>query len=402
MDSTQLTLLALGLGTIIGGSVVAVIFLALGARNRAHAQASMAIPDGVREVLGGMDDAAVVVAPSFLIVAASAPAAGFGMQQGGTLTGDSLRALVRAARSTDRAESETLRLQREVAPATPRLVIARASVISPRLTLVVVRDITERERVEEMRRDFVSNTSHELKTPVGAITLLAEAVESAADDPDQVRKFAARLSAEAGRLGNLTSRIMSLSRLQASVEVTNDRDVAIDEIVTSAIESHAVEAESAWITIVRGGERGLYVRGDVQVLSDAVGNLIANAIAYSPAGGEVGVGREGGRWGRGDRRDRPGHRDSRGRAAACVRAVLPCGPGAFSTDRRYGPRARHRQARRAAARRTSRAVVASWKRLDIHHPPTCDPGARRPGCRSQEGEEEAQEEFRATERRAGR
>ena len=290
MDSTQLTLLALGLGTIIGGSVVAVIFLALGARNRAHAQASMAIPDGVREVLGGMDDAAVVVAPSFLIVAASAPAAGFGMQQGGTLTGDSLRALVRAARSTDRAESETLRLQREVAPATPRLVVARASVISPRLTLVVVRDITERERVEEMRRDFVSNTSHELKTPVGAITLLAEAVESAADDPDQVRKFAARLSAEAGRLGNLTSRIMSLSRLQASVEVTNDRDVAIDEIVTSAIESHAVEAESAWITIVRGGERGLYVRGDVQVLSDAVGNLIANAIAYSPAGGEVGVG----------------------------------------------------------------------------------------------------------------
>ena len=75
----------------------------------------------------------------------------------------------------------------------------------------MLRDITERERVEEMRRDFVANTSHELKTPVGAVSLLSEAIMSAADDPDQVRIFAARLSAEAARLAGLTSRIMSLS-----------------------------------------------------------------------------------------------------------------------------------------------------------------------------------------------
>ena len=94
-----------------------------------------------------------------------------------------------------------------------------------------------------MRRDFVANTSHELKTPVGAVSLLAEAIESAADDPDQVRNFAGRLTAEAARLAQLTSRIMNLSRLQAADELTDERDVAVDEIVTSAVEAHAIQAD---------------------------------------------------------------------------------------------------------------------------------------------------------------
>jgi two-component system, OmpR family, sensor histidine kinase SenX3 len=169
-------------------------------------------------------------------------------------------------------------------------VTARASGITPRLTLLVIRDITERERVEEMRRDFVANTSHELKTPVGAVTLLAEAIESAADDPDQVRHFARRLGAEASRLGQLTSRIMNLSRLQAADDLTELRDVSIDEVLTAAIESQTVAADAAQIAVVRGGERGAYVRGDVQVLTEAIANLVANAIAYSPPGSQVGVG----------------------------------------------------------------------------------------------------------------
>src|SRR3546814_8832813 len=67
-------------------------------------------------------------------------------------------------------------------------------------------------------------------------------------------------------------------------------DLSVDEVVTSAVESHAIQADSASVTLVRGGTRGLYVRGDAQVLTEAVGNLIANAIAYSPAGSSVGVG----------------------------------------------------------------------------------------------------------------
>ncbi|CAI9387355.1 sensor histidine kinase [Microbacterium sp. T2.11-28] len=287
MDSTQLALIALGVGTLIGCALAALLLVALRARDAARLQASSDLPDGTRAVLQGMDEVAVVVDSSLHIVAASAPAELFGMVEGELLSSDELRDLVRSARSTARPEAETLRLRRGVEL---RSVTARASSISARLTLVVIRDITERERVEEMRRDFVANTSHELKTPVGAVTLLAEAIESAADDPDQVRHFAGRLGAEASRLGQLTSRIMNLSRLQAADDLTELRDVSIDEVLTAAIESQTIAADAAQITIVRGGVRGAWVRGDVQVLTEAIANLVANAVAYSPSGSTVGVG----------------------------------------------------------------------------------------------------------------
>ncbi|MCP2637582.1 ATP-binding protein [Microbacterium sp. HD4P20] len=289
MHTTQLALLALLAGIVIGGSISAVIVVSLRARDRARAETSLDIPDGVREVLHGMDDAAVVVDASSTVLAASAAAAPFDLIEGRALPADELRHVARGARSAETTATETLRLRRGAPPAEPRLVVVRASRISPRLTLLVLRDITERERVEEMRRDFVANTSHELKTPVGAVSLLAEAIESAADDPPQVRIFAARLSAEASRLALLTSRIMNLSRLQASDELTQ-QDVSIDEVVASALDAHAIQADSAGVDVVRGGTRGVYVRGDAQVLSEAVGNLIANAIAYSPRGSSVGIG----------------------------------------------------------------------------------------------------------------
>ncbi|KAA9148975.1 two-component sensor histidine kinase [Microbacterium lushaniae] len=290
MDRTQLVLLALILGVIVGGSVVLLIAYAFRVRDRQRAETSSHVPDGVTLVLRAMDDPAFVSDASSTVLAASAPVEVFGVRVGEVIPGEELRHVARAARDTGAPVVRNLRLRRGPAPAEPRLVSARATSISPRLTLVVLRDITEQERVEEMRRDFVANTSHELKTPVGAVSLLSEAIEMAADDPAQVRIFAARLTAEAARLAALTTRIMSLSRLQASDELREVRDVSVDEVVTSAVESHALQADSASVTIVRGGTRGLHVRGDAQVLSEAVGNLIANAIAYSPAGSSVGVG----------------------------------------------------------------------------------------------------------------
>lgn len=290
MNPTQLALVALLAGAVVGILVSALVSSALRARDRAIAQADGDVPPGARAVLAALDEAALIVDSSFVIVATSPSAELFGLREGEAVPGDELRELLRSSRGVPHSETGTLRLRRGVAPAEPRLIVARASGITPRLTLVLVRDITERERVAEMRRDFVANTSHELKTPVGAVTLLAEAIESAADDPEQVRRFATRLSAEAMRLGNLTSRIMSLSRLQSSDQLTELRDVAVDEVITSAIETHAIAAESAGVALVRGGDRGLFVRGDVQVLSEAVGNLIANAIAYSPPASHVGVG----------------------------------------------------------------------------------------------------------------
>ncbi|WP_405372494.1 MULTISPECIES: sensor histidine kinase [unclassified Microbacterium] len=287
MDSTQLALLALIVGAIIGAFAVGLIVFAVRSRDQTRRVTSVEVPDGTGAVLQGMDDAAVIVDASLLVLASSAPAEVFSLRVGDTLHADELRALVRSVRASGAASTETMQLNRGVEP---RLVAARASVITPRLTLIVIRDITERERVAQMRRDFVANTSHELKTPVGAVMLLAEAIESAADDPDQVRHFAGRLTGEASRLGQLTSRIMNLSRLQSSDDITEMRDVSIDEVVTTAIESQSITAEASGITVARGGERGLYVRGDPQILTEAVGNLVANAIAYSPAGAQVGVG----------------------------------------------------------------------------------------------------------------
>ncbi|WP_347346224.1 ATP-binding protein [Microbacterium sp.] len=290
MDSTQVALLALAVGAVVGGGVVGLVVIALRVRDRARTVASADVPEGVREVLAGMDDAAVVVDSSLAVVAASAPAEPYGMTVGATLPGSELRALVRAARAAAHPEAELMRVQRGGVLVEPRVVMARASAIGSRLTLLVVRDITERERVEEMRRDFVANTSHELKTPVGAVTLLAEAISAAADDPDQVRNFAARLQAEASRLSLLVSRVLNLSRLQSAVDLTEVRDVPVDAVVADAIAAHAVAAEAAGVTIARGGQRGVVVRGDEQVLGEAVGNLVANAIAHSPRGAQVGVG----------------------------------------------------------------------------------------------------------------
>ena len=286
----QLALLALFLGVLIGAGVASIFLVALRARDRVRIESSVELPDGITAVLEGMDDAAAVVDTSLHLVATSHAAGRLGMHAGGTLDNVELRALVRSARTAGIARADTLRIRRGGLSAESRLVAARASVLSPRLALLIVRDISEQERVEQMRQDFVANTSHELKTPVGAVSLLAEAIESAADDPAQVRSFTARLSAEAARLSRLTARIMSLSRLQSADELSEVRDVSIDEVVAASVESHVVQADSAGVELARGGDRGLYVRGDAQILIDAVGNLIANAIAYSPRGSRVGVG----------------------------------------------------------------------------------------------------------------
>lgn len=289
MPSPLIALIALATGLVIGVGVTLLLVWAYRARSRFAEQVSNDIPAGIIDVLGGMDDAACVLDASGLVVAVSQAAGRFGIEPGSVLENDGLRQLVRRANTTGSSVSETMRITRGVT-LDPRLISARASSVSAQLTLLIIRDVTERERLDQMRTDFVANTSHELKTPVGAVSLLAEAIESAADDPEQVRKFAVRISAEAARLGQLTGRIMSLSRLQAAESLAEVGPVSIDEVVASSVEGNIVQADSAGVELTRGGDRGVWVRGDAQVLIEAVSNLIANAIAYSPQGSRVGVG----------------------------------------------------------------------------------------------------------------
>jgi len=290
MTTPQIALLALAVGLAIGIGLAVLVFWAYRARAKVVEESSTTVPQGTVDVLESMDDAACVIDSSGLVLAISHAAARFGIEVGATLDNPELRELVRTVRSIGASSTETMRITRPGVSLDPRLVSARASELAARLTLLIIRDVTEQERLDQMRRDFVANTSHELKTPVGAVSLLAEAIESAADDPAQVRIFASRISAEATRLGQLTGRIMSLSRLQAADGANDFGPVAIDEVVAASIEAHAVQADSAGVELMRGGDRGVFVRGDLQILIEAVGNLVANAILYSPTGSRVGVG----------------------------------------------------------------------------------------------------------------
>ncbi len=146
--------------------------------------------------------------------------------------------------------------------------------------LILVEDRTAATRVEAMRRDFVANVSHELKTPVGAISLLAETVEAGAEDPEHVRDYAGRMRKEAKRLGVLVQEIIELSRLQEGDALAEPE--ALDRV--------RVEAEGQQVELVSGGRRGLRVRGDAALITTAVRNLLDNAIRYSGPRTRVSVG----------------------------------------------------------------------------------------------------------------
>jgi two-component system sensor histidine kinase SenX3 len=154
----------------------------------------------------------------------------------------------------------------------------------------LIEDVTESRRLEDVRRDFVANVSHELKTPVGALTLLAEAVADAADDPVAVRRFADRMQHEGIRLGRLVTELIELSRLQGADPLPSARVVAVDRLVAEAVDRTRLAAESAGIGVVAGGEHGLIVSGEEGQLVTALANLVDNAIAYSPPGTRVAVG----------------------------------------------------------------------------------------------------------------
>jgi two-component system sensor histidine kinase SenX3 len=226
------SLLAIFVGIAIGTLVTLVIVGAFRLRDRATRSANPQIPAAVTAMLDVLEDAAVVTDASGIVLAASPSSRWLGVVAGRRLAQEELRGLMKQARQNGRSPAQTMRIRVSRVSNDTRLVIGRAATITDEFIAIFVRDISEQERVQQMRQDFIQNTSHELKTPVGAIGLLAEALVMAADDPDQVRHFSERVSAEADRLGQLTARIMNLSRLQAADELLDVGDVSIDEVTS--------------------------------------------------------------------------------------------------------------------------------------------------------------------------
>jgi two-component system sensor histidine kinase SenX3 len=144
-------------------------------------------------------------------------------------------------------------------------------------------------RLDEIRGDFVANVSHELKTPVGAVALLAEAVLDAAEQPQEVRRFTTKILNEANRLGTLVTELIALSRLQSAEQPPELATVEVDEIVHEALNRCELAAESANIRITVDPPSGLLLKGEETLLVTALANLLGNAVSYSPSGSTVSV-----------------------------------------------------------------------------------------------------------------
>lgn len=160
-----------------------------------------------------------------------------------------------------------------------------------RFAVVYVDDQSEHARMEATRRDFVANVSHELKTPVGAMGVLAEALLASADDPDTVRRFADKMVAESNRLANMVGELIELSRLQGAEPLPDLEAVDVDTVVAEALSRYKVVADNANIAITTDAPTGYKVLGDQPLLVTALANLVSNAIAYSPAGSPVSISR---------------------------------------------------------------------------------------------------------------
>ncbi|MFB1295922.1 sensor histidine kinase [Mycobacterium sp. pW049] len=160
-----------------------------------------------------------------------------------------------------------------------------------RFAVVYVDDQSEHARMEATRRDFVANVSHELKTPVGAVGVLAEAVLASSDDPETVKHFAEKMVTESNRLANMVGELIELSRLQGGERLPDLEVVDVDSVVSEALSRHKVAADNADIAITTDTPTGYRVLGDQTLLVTAIANLVSNAIAYSPNGSAVSISR---------------------------------------------------------------------------------------------------------------
>ena len=244
------------------------------------------VPPGVSTVLNALRSSALVVDEHDQVLQASAPAYAMGLVHGTEVRVPALAELVRQVRRD--GETRVVDLEIEVARSS-RQVHTRVAALSSRLVLVLADDRTRERQVEAIRRDFVANVSHELKTPIGALTLLAEAVQEAADDPDAVQHFSNRMKLEAERLSRLVQQIIELSRLQDDQALDSPAVVDVDTLVGGAIDAVEVEAKAKDIEVVYDGQHGLRILGNAEQISLALGNLVANAVAYSEDHSQVSI-----------------------------------------------------------------------------------------------------------------
>ena len=248
------------------------------------------LPQVLLKTLQSLESESLIVVPGEQILFQSPGISNFAIVKDERITSEDLMALIRVARRTNETHRSRIEIARGPIGAGKREFEVSVSPLNEEgMVLVLISDQSEAKRIDAVRRDFVANVSHELKTPIGALGLLSEAILGAKDQPDAVVKFASRMQTEAKRLTDLVQEIIDLSRLQSSDPLQKAFDVEASDVVREAVAQAAFSAESRKITVEIGEIEDAAVIGDRDQLIMAVLNLVENAINYSPENTKVSV-----------------------------------------------------------------------------------------------------------------
>lgn len=247
------------------------------------------IDPATRAILNALPYAWLVVADDFRIIDASEDAYGFQLAADRSLSDRGMRRLVTQSIRHANPDEFDMELRGLVPGAASRYIRVRVCPLGSRVCALLIEDVSHALRVDAMRRDFIVNVSHELKTPVGALLLLAEAVRSAGDDIPSQQRFVDRMHTEAERLSRLVNDLSDLSRLQSDAVPARGNAIPVQRIVSEAIDTVRLLGQRRSIAFVTGDLQGLSVEGSEEQLVTAVRNLLTNAISYSPDNTRVSV-----------------------------------------------------------------------------------------------------------------
>jgi len=242
------------------------------------------------DLLRAIDAESIIVTSSDQVIYYSDQIATFNLIKDERIQNKELSNLVRAVRRSGQQQDATIELPRgPIGAGTHDLLVRVTSIGDAGLIAILIFDDSEMRRLDSIRRDFVANISHELKTPIGALSILSEAVLDASNDPEAIAKFASRMQAEAKRLSDLVQEIINLSRLQDDDPLKNGKPVNLVEVITEAVDQSRLNAEKRKITLVFEQLDEAVVNGDRNQLTMAINNLIENAINYSPDATRVAI-----------------------------------------------------------------------------------------------------------------
>lgn len=251
--------------------------------NDSKFQEDSEIPEILETALLANEDESMILSPGETAIFQTSGISSLGVLRENRLVSEELLALVRLVRRSGELKMANLEIPRgPIGEGRRNLHVTAAPIDDQGKILVFVNDESEQQRVDAVRRDFVANVSHELKTPIGALMLLSEAVLGAKDNPEEVQKFAQRMQSESKRLSELVKEIIDLSRLQSHDPLVAAYEVDIDEVVKESINLSESAAEARHIEISLNEKSNGVVIGDRDQLIMAVHNLIENAINYSP------------------------------------------------------------------------------------------------------------------------